>query len=162
MTPKVPEPGWARSWKFCQIRIPHPKITLNRHPYCWNHSYKCLAPRVPRPRGGPGPKFFECSTLHDLQNRLQKNGSLYLFLILRISAFPASQPNRVYKRILYLQKCAKNLTKSVWPMAGILSNQPLPFIFRIFGLLHSRKSLKNCYHLKLLKSNFLIENGKII
>jgi hypothetical protein len=26
-----------------------------------------------------------------------------------ISAFPACQPNRVYKRILYLQKCAKNM-----------------------------------------------------
>ncbi len=97
MTPRVPEPGWARSWKFWQIRIPHSKITLNRYPYCWNHSYKWLAPRVPGPRGGPGPTFFECSTLHRLQNRLQKTGSLYLFPILRSQRFqpacqPASQP----------------------------------------------------------------------
>jgi hypothetical protein len=93
LTPRVPEPGWARSLKFCQIRIPHSKITLNRHPYCWNHSYKWLAPRVPEPGWARSLKFFECSTLHDLQNRLQKTGSLYLFPILRSQRFqPASQP----------------------------------------------------------------------
>ncbi len=48
----------ARSWKFYQIRIPHPKITLNRHPYCWNHSYKNFAPRVPGPRGGLVQNFY--------------------------------------------------------------------------------------------------------
>jgi hypothetical protein len=56
---------------------------------------------------GAWSKIFEWSTLHDLQNRLQQTGSLYLFPVLR-SQHPASQPNRVYKRILYLQKCAKN------------------------------------------------------
>jgi hypothetical protein len=40
------------------IRILRPKTTLNRHPYCWNHFSKCLAPRVPGPRVGPGRNFF--------------------------------------------------------------------------------------------------------
>jgi hypothetical protein len=41
---------------------------------------------------------------------LKKTRSLYLLPVLRSqrpASQPASQPNRVYKRILYLQKCAK-------------------------------------------------------
>jgi hypothetical protein len=68
-----------------------PKITLNLHPVCEIKSYQCVAPRVPGPRGRPGPNFFEWSTLHDLQNRLQQTGSLYLFPVPR-SQRPTSQP----------------------------------------------------------------------
>jgi hypothetical protein len=57
--PKVPGPGGAWSWKFCQIRIPHPKITINRHPYCWNHSYNFFAPRVPELEGAWSWKFYQ-------------------------------------------------------------------------------------------------------
>jgi hypothetical protein len=62
--PKAPGPRGVWSWKLCQIRIPHPKITLNRHPYCWNHSYKCFAPRVPGPGWAWSWKFYQIRIPH--------------------------------------------------------------------------------------------------
>jgi hypothetical protein len=74
-----------------------------------------FAPRVPGPRGGPGPKFFYWWNLDSLQNRLQKTRSLYLFPVLRSNApsQPASQPASQTALIssLFFQKWAKNWRK---------------------------------------------------